>query len=871
MTDVIVEVSGAGRSEVGTATEVPAPFGHRPRVAPAGLRDHRVAELERAVRAERTSVLSLDCFDTVLWRRVPKPTDLFVVLGEELAAAGHLSGHVSPVVFGRLRVAAEHAARRRRSLAGAVPEVNLEDIYRELPPDVADLPSADLRRAEIDLERRLTVPDPLLAEAVTALAGDAGLDVVVVSDFYFCADDLRVLLDRPELGAIAGARIVTSADAGIGKESGLWHVLPAQFGVEPGAIVHVGNNARADLEAPRAAGVRTVFWADRTDHLHRVLDREARRAAPATPAAPAAQAATDDGVTALRGRAIFAAPTAPSDVVAWETGTSVLGPVVAGYADWVQQRTAALGITRALCIMREGRFLDRVLSGAIPHGPNPALRCRLLWASREALVRASLADRELPDVEAALSEPTAATVPRAAASLGIDLDALPAFRQLVTDAPHLEGDPAALHVFLETVWRTPELRQLVRATTERRRRNFVRHLREALGDEPGEVALLDLGWRGSCQERLQSIIDAEGLGVRLHGLYLSAELCPDDRRLRGHRIEGFLPDPPTGTHDDVERFRRNQCGLLELLFTSDDGMTLEIGDDGQPVCATYQPPPTQRRQRRVVQDGVLAYLEHLLAYRASSGSATLATAGARTAEAILQRFTCAPTEEEARCFGAWEFEDDHDGHERSSLVPGDDGLLRRMTADQLHDQPWERVFWPAGALAHWQGPAPDPATGPLSPAGALRLQLQRGTGTPDPPGIAYLRLGHDGASFATWAGDGTDVHRITILPTLVSGILRLDDLQVVMRSITDTWRRPVWTWRAGEDTSRLQLTDGQWIAPNLANLTPQSAFTIELPQPLPGRSQVAIGLSGAFLAFADGSARITTGPDGNAQLAFQAR
>ncbi len=47
-------------------------------------------------------VLSLDVFDTLLWRRVPEPLDMFLVLGNRLAAEGKLASHMSALGFGHL-------------------------------------------------------------------------------------------------------------------------------------------------------------------------------------------------------------------------------------------------------------------------------------------------------------------------------------------------------------------------------------------------------------------------------------------------------------------------------------------------------------------------------------------------------------------------------------------------------------------------------------------------------------------------------------------------------------------------------------------------------------------------------------------------
>src|ERR1700751_2524309 len=89
------------------------------------LDDIRLAELEAAVRGPGVSVLSLDCFDTLLWRRVPKPVDAFMLLGEELRGSGALAGGIGAATFARMRITAEQLARQRKLSQTGSHEINL--------------------------------------------------------------------------------------------------------------------------------------------------------------------------------------------------------------------------------------------------------------------------------------------------------------------------------------------------------------------------------------------------------------------------------------------------------------------------------------------------------------------------------------------------------------------------------------------------------------------------------------------------------------------------------------------------------------------------------------------------------------------------
>jgi len=90
--------------------------------------DERLKPVETVLVAGGAKVLSLDVFDTLVWRRVPEPFDVYLLLGRQLAAAGKLAGHFTPQGFADLRFAAERAAREKVQAVTGYREIKLADI-----------------------------------------------------------------------------------------------------------------------------------------------------------------------------------------------------------------------------------------------------------------------------------------------------------------------------------------------------------------------------------------------------------------------------------------------------------------------------------------------------------------------------------------------------------------------------------------------------------------------------------------------------------------------------------------------------------------------------------------------------------------------
>src|SRR5437763_9842942 len=87
-------------------------------------------------------VLSLDCFDTLLWRKVGEPTDVF----HALAATGAFQRHG---LTAAMRIAAEVQARRVNWMLKGSMEVTLADIYRQALPKAGAELVAELAECEL--------------------------------------------------------------------------------------------------------------------------------------------------------------------------------------------------------------------------------------------------------------------------------------------------------------------------------------------------------------------------------------------------------------------------------------------------------------------------------------------------------------------------------------------------------------------------------------------------------------------------------------------------------------------------------------------------------------------------------------------------
>ena len=67
-------------------------------------------EVTRRVRAGTVGALTTDVFDTIVWRKVPEPTDVFIKLGQALRDREALDPGLCPRSFAAVRAGGERAS-----------------------------------------------------------------------------------------------------------------------------------------------------------------------------------------------------------------------------------------------------------------------------------------------------------------------------------------------------------------------------------------------------------------------------------------------------------------------------------------------------------------------------------------------------------------------------------------------------------------------------------------------------------------------------------------------------------------------------------------------------------------------------------------
>ena len=176
-------------------------------------------------------IISVDIFDTLIFRPFSEPTDLFFFVGEKLGVLD----------FKRIRMEQEHLARLEHYKKTGNYEVNLEEIWKRIEKEVG-IPAKEGMCIELAEEKSFCYPNPFMLELINGLA-KKGKKIIALSDMYLPQSFVRELLDKNGYKEIS--EVYVSCELGKSKSVGdMYDFVKRKFREKK--LVHIGDNRYSD-------------------------------------------------------------------------------------------------------------------------------------------------------------------------------------------------------------------------------------------------------------------------------------------------------------------------------------------------------------------------------------------------------------------------------------------------------------------------------------------------------------------------------------------------------------------------------------------------------------------------------------------------
>lgn len=579
--------------------------------------------------SSQIKVLSLDCFDTIIWRKTTSPIDAFYDM--------HQKPHFNALnLSANLRASIEEEARRQMLFQSGKTEVTLQDIYKAGFPFLNTEQINALTTEELETELEVCYAFPPLIELIRA-AHARGIKIVIVSDTYFTKKQLRHLLETklPADTMNAISDIYCSCDYGYSKHNGLLHLVLKKLNVSNNQVLHIGDNQLSDYAAAQSAGMHAAQLIAYNSLIGDMLRMQIL-----------SLSLIDPQIRFTRGlyspfRGVFSA--AEIDVSSAKTliGYVGLGPLMYAFAKFIQHEVIALQEqnkrVKVLFLMRDAH-LPALVCDAIT-GSTSGYRVRI---SRFASYAASFRTRQ--DVEHYLTTQGSA-------------DRLPDLARQLLLPDHLaetiiikakQHEKPLLAFIAEVV--QPKYLNVILTESKKYYGRLAKYLVKEAQIERGDTLMfVDLGYSGTAQRLLQPVFESE-LGVTIVGRYLIQLNVPNWQATRKGLIDASWCD------ERVMNLMVKYIALLEQLCTSTDRSIVDYNESGEPIFTSATVSEHQHEKLMPIQSECVQFAKDCETYFAKAGNSFEMKHLRDIAAGALTRLIFLPSKEELQYLQTFQFD-----------------------------------------------------------------------------------------------------------------------------------------------------------------------------------------------------------------------
>ncbi len=529
----------------------------------------------------KVSILSLDCFDTLLWRKTAAPTDVFYDLQQ--TPAFKKCGLTAV-----LRIQAENKARQLAKLLHGTSEVTLRDIYLAHSKTLSDEELTELTNTELAAEKQACFAFNPVLELIR-YAHSRGLKIIIVSDTYFTQVELKSLLAHCLPADVYQLidTIFCSCEHGASKSAGIFKKVTNQLALPASSILHIGDHPIADFSAARACELHALQLRHHDDEVQELL-RMQILAASFLDASLRHQRSLQSPF-----RAVFALKANELTTPAALLGYTAIGPILYAFAHFIRQQITLLEVQgkspKVVFLMRDA-YLPFLACNALEN-KNTGTCIRI---SRFSAFAASFKTRQ--DVDSYLAD-------KIKSQRFYDI-----CKQLLLPESAIEKILAQIEkssdpntTFSHIIYQERTLNYILNASQQYRAR-LKKHLENTIGLNEGDTLLfVDLGYTGTAQIKLAPLFKEE-MNVDIIGCYL---LTLPTAAIQIKRY-GLL-DSDTYDHKTLTMLV-NYIALLEQLCTSNEHSVIDYDDAGQPIYSEVTINQTQQGKLNAIQQACVDFV-----------------------------------------------------------------------------------------------------------------------------------------------------------------------------------------------------------------------------------------------------------------------
>lgn len=590
--------------------------------------------------AGKIKILSLDCFDTLLWRNTAAPKDVFFAMQET-----PLCQKLGITAYQRIMAAAR--AYRHQFIAHGNHVIKLRDVYQHFP-HLSEEEREQLIETELAAEVNALYAFPPMVQLIRA-AHARGLKIVIASDTYFDEPQLRRLLQHCLPADVMDMidTVFCSCEFDRAKMHGLFSIIMTKLSEPAHAFLHIGDHQQADYVAPQQLGLHALHFVHHDMKFNEIFRMQNNAAALACMTNPHEGLTRPARYNPYRG--VFASssmlPEKPETLIGYMT----FGPMLYAFARFICDEITALQQAgkkpKVFFLLRDAYLLARACEAYAGKEVG-----KLVHLRKFVCVASSLRSK--------------ADVMHYLASLGLPYynfwgicEQLLLPREIIQNLVHQASTaPEPEKKFNELIL-SDDILAIVFKNSAAHRARLMKYIHRELGLAAGDtVVLVDTGYAGVTQSHLSMMLRGE-LEVDVIGRYF---------------IASHEPDRP----DSKALITSTACdhSLFEQSCTFQEGSVLDYDENGQPIFDNIKLSQEQYQKSRQIQDECIRFILNAKKFFQDANIQPDFTSLRSTAMAAFRRHVYLPTVPEINYYQCFQHDKDMGADGKKTVYDVNDGF-----------------------------------------------------------------------------------------------------------------------------------------------------------------------------------------------------
>lgn len=456
------------------------------------------------------------------------------------------------------RQEAERCIGESRRTAGFDDEYNLHEVYSLWLKKVVSI-TADheaiieaLYKCELEQEYYVTYRDPTIESTLNKF-GNAKR--VFVSDFYMDAKELHSILQHLALDQIVTGGY-SSCNLLLNKRSGrIFPYVLQQEGQDSKNVIHIGDNEHSDVNTPKKLGISAIHYLPKEQHALRMILEDEFHKPRLKVERLLSKVSQENNPHSINSNA---------DKM-YKAGV-FNSPLVVGFMLHVMEELIKNQHEQVFFFTREGEFFKEVYDAIASKNPFgvPVPEAIILEVSRVATFSPSIEEISIKSLMRIWSLYSTQSIQALFSSLDIDIqffsEKLSEYELSASEEiqyPWL--DQRVLSLFDDTSF-TSEINSLI----AKKRELLTGYLNTKNFPSSGQVAIVDIGWRGTIQDNLAYIFP----NLDITGFYLGLDKFINPQP-RNTKKSGYIAN--LNKTISTDSFVFNKVSPIEMLCNSPHG------------------------------------------------------------------------------------------------------------------------------------------------------------------------------------------------------------------------------------------------------------------------------------------------------------